>query len=174
MFKVGDPRPPNSGTRAGNKARLSKMREFCAKQCQAAGAPYSTLVEMLIWIAINGKDPLENRMNEELGEKSPFHPSKVNWQDGEGKIHRVGGFIPLETRVDCAKLALPFMHNKLHAIEITGEDGGPVRTEETSVAAQLSRDPDIRRMFEKVAQKAAGLKSLEEESPEPEPEQIEG
>jgi hypothetical protein len=140
-FLRGNPGGP-AGRKKSNAARLfAKARELSDKH----GLEYSDPAEMLMIIAMVGRDPLEKQIKAKLGEESLFAKSEL-WP-----------YLKLEDRIDAARLLLPFMYHKLQAVEMTGDDGEPLFAEHAERARELSRDPDIRRLFETIAIKAASL-----------------
>ncbi len=146
-FLRGNPGGPG-GPKKSKAARLfAKAHELSAKH----GLEYSDPAEMLMIIAMVGRDPLEKQIKAKLGEESLFAKSTL-WP-----------YLELEDRIDAARLLLPFMYSKMQAVEISGEDGEPLFAEHAETARQLSRDPDIRRLFETVAMKAASLQVATEE-----------
>jgi len=159
-FLPGTAKPEGSGKKAGTAGRLERLREF-AKKCafDTIALPNGMKVkiedpaEMLMYIALVGRDPLEGVINEKLGDKAAYAAAKATYTDDEGKVHAVAGFVDVELRVDCAVKLLPYMRPKLSSVEMTGEGGKPLFERDSENAKQLSRDPEIRKLFEKVQEK---------------------
>ena len=140
-FLRGNPGGP-AGRKKGKAAQLfAKAHELSDKH----GLEYSDPAEMLMIIAMVGRDPLEKQLKAKLGEESLFAKSDL-WP-----------YLKLEDRIDAARMLLPFMYSKLQAVEMTGDDGEPLFAERAEEVRQLSKDPDIRRLFETIAMKAASL-----------------
>jgi hypothetical protein len=140
-FLRGNPGGP-AGRKKGKAAQLFAKAHQLSDQ---HGLECSDPAEMLMIIAMVGRDPLEKQLKPKLGEESLFAKSKL-WP-----------YLELEDRIDAARLLLPFMYSKLQAVEVSGEDGEPLFAVQAETARQLSRDPDIRRLFETIAIKAASL-----------------
>jgi len=135
------------------KGRANKLLKYMEDLCKSHEVPFSNPVEMLLFVATTGIDPLEDKINRKLGDESPFAEHKTTALDGSGKRVRIAGFVPLETRIDCIRLATPFMLPKLSSVELQAEDEKDVG-KDVEYAQQMSRDPDIRRLMEKIAMRA--------------------
>lgn len=155
VFLPGTGRSPKAGKLAGNKGRIARLRELCAKWAKEFDCPADNPAELLAYIAMTGRDPLEDHVNKLMGAESPFAASKINKTLEDGTVVRVRGFVTLDTRVDCAVKVLPYMMPRLSRTEVTGDEGQPLFESDSEHAAKISRDPEVRRLFEAVAKRAA-------------------
>lgn len=160
-FAPGTARPPNSGSGSNSKNKVRKLIAYAQNLAKQHKLPFETPVELLLYVAFTGLDPLEAHINEKLGDKSPFAASKITMINDQGNVTRVGGFVDLDTRIDCARIAAPYMHNKLSSVEASLDDTND-HEEQARIARQLSMNPDIRKLFEKVASQAAEMSVAEE------------
>lgn len=154
MFKTGDPRPPNSGWRGGNNNRIVNLRKYAAEVREKYDLPYADPAEMLILMAMTGRDPLaEVAWNDLLAEALSRAPEGTDPKSFE--YLRPSKWLDLELRCKCAQVALPYLRPKLSSTEITGDSTRPLLVEDVTTARLLATDPDVRRLFEKVTQKLA-------------------
>ncbi len=157
-----------SGWQQGTRSKVAQFRNYCEKLCEKEGFSFSHPVEALLFIGLTGRDPLERRINKALGEDSPYAESKITVahpdfpDDPKKRVRTV--FVDLETRIDCIRLATPYMTPKLTTIEMTGADGGSLFQADRDRAKVLSADPDVRKLFETVAAKAADMGPAEDPS----------
>jgi hypothetical protein len=160
-FVPGTMRPPGAGRKPGARGKIAALRLWMKNLCEKEKLPFADPVQAMFYMGATGLDPLEKRINDVMGENSPYHPSKVFQdtvdRDGRRVKVRIGGFIPLELRVECLRMAAPYVSTKLSSVEVTGEDGVSLFDADREKARELSKDPDVRRLLEKVAQKNADI-----------------
>lgn len=140
---------------ARKKSFIAKLRAYNEELRKRGGLSFNDPAEMLCYILLTGKDPLAPLMNAELGEQSPFHESNMTETDSTGVVRRVNRFVDLETRIDVARIVMPFMRPKLtHATsEVEDNDGGWV--DEAKKSQMMGEDPDVRALMEKIIEKNA-------------------
>lgn len=135
--------------------RTEKLRKYVADLCAREDMPFGDVVEALAYVGITGRDPLESKINELLGEDSPYHPAKVHAVTKDGKFVRVGGLAALQLRLDCLRIAAPYMLPKLQSTQIADADGKSVFGDRSEVMEKVQRDPEVRALFEKIVMRAA-------------------
>lgn len=169
VFIPGTARPEGSGKKAGTVGRLAKLREFAEKLgFDTVPLPNGQKIhindpaEALMYVALVGRDPLEGRINEALGEKSPYFNNKGTYVDSEGGVRTIAGYVSLDLRLDCMVKLLPYMRPKLASMEMTGKDGTPLFEKDKENASKLSRDPEIRKLFEAVQEKMEAPDAVEQ------------
>lgn len=69
---------------------------------------------------------------------------------------------PLEKRMDAARSAAPFVHAKLQALQHSGPDGGPIKTQSATVIDAATMTPEQRDALRKLLQdvKANGAEQV--------------
>lgn len=128
----GQPRPPFSAghPRKGLRERRAKLRNYIM-ELEKYDLFTADPVEILIYMAALGKDPLDWRKKKEDQAS-----------------------IPLDMRIDCAKAAGPFVRPKLTSTEISGKEGGAIKLE-TADLDVMAKDPKVREAFETVTAQLA-------------------
>jgi hypothetical protein len=144
-----------SSTEKPLRFRTEKLRKYVSDLCSREGMPFADVVEALAYVGITGRDPLEQKINELLGEESPYHPSKVHAVTKDGKFVRVGGLAALQLRLDCLRIAAPYMLPKLQSTQIADADGKSVFGDRSEAMEKVQKDPEVRALFEKIVMRAA-------------------
>ena len=146
--------PPERRTKRAS--RVVALHHLAKELAAREGLKFEGPAEFLLHIVMVGTDPLEDRINERLGEKSPYAAAKNTWVNHEsGEILRVAGYVDLDVRIDCARILMSYMHNKLSSVELTATDEAV--SGQVEQARLLAADPDVRALFEKIAEKTPEL-----------------
>lgn len=138
---------------ARRKSFIAKLRAYNEELRKRGGLSFNDPAEMLSYILMTGKDPLAPLMNAELGEQSPYAEANMTESGADGVIRHVNRFVDLETRIDVARILLPFVRPKLNHATSDAEDNEGTWVDEARKAQMMGEDPDVRRLMEKIVQK---------------------
>lgn len=167
-FYKGMKRHPDSGWKPFSRGGLQKLREFMTTielstsyvddNGNEVQIKIKDPAEWLLFVGLRGRDPLEGNINRRLGDKSPFakmYGESEKDCERDGMVH-VKGYVPFEARARCLVSVMPFVRPKFSAVEVTG-DVSTNHEQNAATAEALARDPEVRRLFEKIAEKAADM-----------------
>lgn len=156
QFQKGQPRHPDAGRKPGQASRVARLRQFAQDLSDSNDLPFNDPAEMLMIIAMTGRDPLEGVIDTALGDLSPYKATEKTHTRPDGSVI-AKGFIPIESRIDAARLVLPYMLPRLSSIEVTNDGGNQLFKQKSELSRQLSADPHVRELFESITQKAATM-----------------
>ena len=169
----GMPSPGVPGAKAN--ARPNKRRRlvhYLERLAKKYDLPCLDPLEVILFIGMTGQDPLEEHYKTLVSddEWNSFFPKNTDawlYRDKDGWV-RIKGFIKPETRLECLKAALPYVHAKLNAVDPPSEDSERISFEMRSKMMQdAAADPDVRAALETITEKSAIMR-LEARSSEEE------
>lgn len=167
-------RKPGAATTLGRRRRLLAYVQQLAKKHNLETADPA---EILIYIGALGQDPLEAKYRTLVSdaEWEKFFPKNEEtflYRDKDGWV-RVRGFIKPETRIDCLKAVLPYIHSRLTAAEAPSDENEKTSFEDRSKIMQgIAADPEVRAAMETLTERTAMLR-LQDRSEQVEPEPVE-
>lgn len=177
-FYKGMPKPAallkGRGTTLGRRRRLFAYVERIAKKHNLETADPA---EILIYIGATGKDPLEENYRALVSDAEwdkffPKNEENFLYRDKDGWV-RVRGFIKPETRIDCLKAVMPYLHPRLTATEPPSDENEKTSFEDRSKIMQgIAADPEVRAAMETLTERTAMLR-LQDRSEQVEPEPVE-
>lgn len=149
-------RGTGKGTTLGRRRRLLHYIEKLAKKYDLETADP---LEIIIFIGATGKDPLEANYkaivtDTEWEKFFPKNQDDVLYRDKDGWV-RVRGFIKPETRLECLKAALPYIHVRQAARETPEEVDKVSFSERSRIMQAVASDPETRTMLERVSERTA-------------------
>jgi len=140
--------------RSIKKRRARQLREYIVDLEEQYGLSTGDPVEMLVHIAVVGRDPLlEVQFRKELAKDQGCSPSEVVL--GPDELQAL--LIPLDVRVDAAKASAPFVRPKLAATALVTNE-----QMESLVDAEMLSDPKYRILVEEMMSLSAEKAPLKE------------
>ena len=159
---------PRLSTKADTrKGRLQKLREFCEELTFEAEYPtgpgtskkvkIGDVAEVLAYIAMTGRDPLEGQINKVLGADSPYLSSQQTVINSAGKVTSIRGYVDIADRAQCVRIILPYMRPKLSSTTIHKEEGKSAEeaAQERQMAEAIGQSPEVSALFERIIEETA-------------------
>ena len=119
----------------GNGQWSGKLRDFMNNLMMKENLVTADPVEMLIYIAVTGKDPLDEARN------------VVDEEDRR---------IPLTLRIECARATARFVRPTVSQIDIHTMNSNQAKDASDVVNEELMMDPEVRRAYEEIQIKLSG------------------
>jgi hypothetical protein len=159
MPQIGVP-GAKANARPRRRQRLMGYLERIAKKYNL---PCVDPLEVILFIGMTGQDPLEEHYRTLVSDEewNAFFPKNTEswlYRDKDGWV-RIKGFIKPETRLDCLKAALPYVHGKIGTVDPPSEVDEKLSFETRSnIMQEIAADPTVRAAMETITEKSAAMR----------------